>query len=121
MITMTQTVCIVLRSAHRERLAAIVSDQGRRRKHIERAQVILASAEGGPSKYLEALGRETGVTPWFCLVQEHQRRRKTGAGKRPSRRVLVPNGRRFSNAADRRAAPWDALTIAIAVERGHQS
>jgi hypothetical protein len=45
---MAQTVCITLRPVDRERLTAIVSDWNRQRKHIERAQVILASAEGGP-------------------------------------------------------------------------
>ena len=44
---MAQTICIILRSADGERLAAIVSDRGRQRKHIGRAQVILASVEGG--------------------------------------------------------------------------
>src|SRR5918911_3767700 len=45
---MAQTVCIILRAIERERLAAIVSDRNRQRKHIERAQVVLASAEGRP-------------------------------------------------------------------------
>jgi transposase len=51
---MAQTVCIILRSADGERLAAIVSDRGRQRKHIERAQVILASVEGGPAQQIAA-------------------------------------------------------------------
>ena len=45
---MTQTVCIILRASDRERLAAFVTDRNRQLKHIERARVILASAEGGP-------------------------------------------------------------------------
>jgi hypothetical protein len=42
-----QTVCIILGAPNRKRLTAIVSDRNRQRKHIERAQVILASAERG--------------------------------------------------------------------------
>lgn len=49
---MAQTVCIILRAAERERLAAIVSDRNRQRKHIERAPVILASAEVGPVQHI---------------------------------------------------------------------
>jgi transposase len=44
---MAQTVCIILRATDRQRLAAIVPDRNRQRKHIERAEVVLASAEGG--------------------------------------------------------------------------
>jgi hypothetical protein len=51
---MAQTVCIVLRTADRARLAAIVSDRNRQRKHIERARVILASAEGGTVQQIAA-------------------------------------------------------------------
>ncbi len=45
---MAQTVCIILRSIDRERLAAIASDRNRQQKHLERAQVILASSEARP-------------------------------------------------------------------------
>src|SRR5690348_8803030 len=51
---MAQTVCIILRTADRQRLAAIVSDRNRQRKHIERAQVILASVEGGTVQQIAA-------------------------------------------------------------------
>ncbi len=37
-----------LRPVDRERLLAIASDRGRQRKHAERAQIVLASAERGP-------------------------------------------------------------------------
>jgi hypothetical protein len=42
---MAQTVCIVLSPSDRERLLAIASDRNRQRKHVERAQIVLASAE----------------------------------------------------------------------------
>jgi biotin operon repressor len=49
-----QTVCIILGAPNRKRLTAIVSDRNRQRKHIERAQVILASAERGPVQQIAA-------------------------------------------------------------------
>ena len=44
---MAQTVCILLSASDRKRLEVIVTDRNRQRKHIERAQVILASGEQG--------------------------------------------------------------------------
>ena len=42
---MAQQVCVVLRAAEREQLAAIVADRNRPRKHVERARIVLASAD----------------------------------------------------------------------------
>ncbi len=42
---MAQGVCVVLNTAEREQLAAIVADRNRPRKHIERARIVLASAD----------------------------------------------------------------------------
>ena len=42
---MAQQVCVVLSAAEREQLAAIVADRNRPRKHVERAQIVLASAD----------------------------------------------------------------------------
>jgi transposase len=42
---MAQQVCVVLSTAEREQLAAIVADRNRRRKHVERAGIVLASAD----------------------------------------------------------------------------
>ena len=42
---MAQRVCMVLSAAEREQLAAIAADRNRPRRHIERAQIILASAD----------------------------------------------------------------------------
>ena len=44
---MAQTVCVVLGAAEREQLAAIVADRNRPRKHVERARIVLASADRG--------------------------------------------------------------------------
>lgn len=44
---MAQTVCVILRTLDRERLEAVVADRNRVRKHVERAQVVLVSAQGG--------------------------------------------------------------------------
>jgi transposase len=42
---MAQQVCVVLGAAEREQLAAIVADRNRPRKHVERARIVLASAD----------------------------------------------------------------------------
>src|SRR6202008_3768231 len=45
---MAQQVCVVLSAAEREQLTAIAGDRNRPRKHIERAQIVLASADRHP-------------------------------------------------------------------------
>ena len=45
---MVQTVCVLVSPLDRQRLETITTDRNRQRKHMERAQVILASAGGGP-------------------------------------------------------------------------
>ena len=45
---MAQTVCVILGSLDRQVLEAIVADRNRPRKHVERAQVVLAAVEHGP-------------------------------------------------------------------------
>jgi hypothetical protein len=45
---MAQTVCVLLRASDRERLEAIALDRNQPGKHVERAQVVLASADGRP-------------------------------------------------------------------------
>src|ERR1700739_1874031 len=42
---MAQLVCVVLSAAEREQLAAIAADRNRPRKHLERARIVLASAD----------------------------------------------------------------------------
>src|SRR6201997_1207501 len=42
---MPQRVCVVLSAAEREQLAAIAADRNRPRKHLERARIVLASAD----------------------------------------------------------------------------
>src|SRR5439155_14982076 len=47
---MAQGLCVVLSTAEREQLAAIVADRNRPRKHAERARIVLASADRGPAQ-----------------------------------------------------------------------
>src|ERR1700737_5475679 len=42
---MAQQVCVVVSTAEREQLAAIAADRNRPRKHLERARIVLASAD----------------------------------------------------------------------------
>jgi transposase len=57
---MAQTVCILLTASDRQRLEAIVADRNRQRKHIERARVVLASAE--PGRPVQQVADEVGVS-----------------------------------------------------------
>ena len=45
---MAQTVCVLLSASDRRRLETIAADRNLSRKHVERAQVVLASAGGRP-------------------------------------------------------------------------
>src|SRR5215472_17570829 len=47
---MAQQVCVVLSATEREQLAAIAADRNRPRKHIERVQIVLASADRQPAQ-----------------------------------------------------------------------
>jgi transposase len=51
---MAQTVCVVLSPSDRQTLEAIIADRNRPQKHVERAQVVLASAEPGPVQRVAA-------------------------------------------------------------------
>ena len=42
---MAQQVCVVVNSAEREQLAAIAADRNQPRKRVERARIVLASAQ----------------------------------------------------------------------------
>ena len=45
MEAMAQQVCVVLSAAEREQLEAIAADRNRPHKHVERARIVLASAD----------------------------------------------------------------------------
>jgi DNA invertase Pin-like site-specific DNA recombinase len=47
---MAQSVCVILNTVERERLATILGDRNRPRKHVERAGIVLASADRGSAQ-----------------------------------------------------------------------
>jgi transposase len=54
---MAQTVCVILSASDRRRLEEIAADRSRPRKHIERAQVLLASVDHVPVQHVaDAVG-----------------------------------------------------------------
>jgi transposase len=54
---MAQTVCVIVSAVDRERLEAIVADRNQRQKYVERARIVLASADRGPAQRLaQSLG-----------------------------------------------------------------
>ena len=62
---MAQRVCVVLSAAEREQLAAIAADRNRPRKHIERAQIVLASADRHPAQQVaQSIGVSRRVWRW---------------------------------------------------------
>jgi transposase len=56
---MAQTVCIFLKDEDRTRLAAVVSDRNRPQKHVQRARIVLLSADRLP---VLAVARQTGAS-----------------------------------------------------------
>jgi transposase len=52
---MAQTVCVVVNGSEKARLEAIVADRNRLQKHVQRARVVLASAQGQPVQRVAAL------------------------------------------------------------------
>ena len=56
---MAQTVCVILGADDRERLAAIIGDRRRPLKHVQRARIVLLSADRLPA--LE-VARRIGVS-----------------------------------------------------------
>src|SRR6201997_3919197 len=65
---MAQQVCVVLSAAEREQVAAIAADRNRPRKHIERAQIVLASADRLP---VQQVAQSIGVSrPTVCRWQQ---------------------------------------------------
>ena len=47
---MAQTICVIISTADRERLQAIVGDRNRPQKHVERARIVLGSADREPAQ-----------------------------------------------------------------------
>jgi len=56
---MAQTVCVIVSASDRAWLEAIVADRNRQRKHVERAEVVLASIGGGTVK---GIAEQVGVS-----------------------------------------------------------
>src|SRR5713101_1278959 len=47
---MAHTVCVIVSAVDRERLEAIVVDRNQRQKYVERARIVLTSADRGPAQ-----------------------------------------------------------------------
>src|SRR3954469_21293843 len=56
---MAQTVCVVMNGRDRQRLEAVASDRNCQGKHIERAQVVLASVGG---RSVQQIALQLGVS-----------------------------------------------------------
>ena len=62
---MAQQVCVVLSAAEREQLTAIAADRNRPHKHIERAQIVLASADRHPAQQVAQSIGVSRPTVWL--------------------------------------------------------
>ena len=61
---MAQTVCVIVSAADRERLQALIGDRNQPRKHLERARIVLASAEQEPAQRVAARVGVSRPTVW---------------------------------------------------------
>jgi transposase len=61
---MAQTACVIVSAADRERLQAIIGDRDQPRKHMERARIVLASAEREPAQRVAARVGVSRPTVW---------------------------------------------------------
>ena len=61
---MAQIVCVIVSAADREQLQSIVGDRNRPRKHVERARIVLASADRGPAQRIAAGVGVSRPTVW---------------------------------------------------------
>ena len=57
---MAQTVCVIVSASDRRRLEKMAADRNQLRKHVERARLVLASADHRP---VQQLAEEVGVSP----------------------------------------------------------
>ena len=54
---MAQSVCVIISDVDRDRLQAIAADRNQRQKHIERARIVLVSADRGSAQRIaQSLG-----------------------------------------------------------------
>ena len=63
---MAQQACVVVSGAAREQLAAIAADRNRQRKHMERARIVLASADRHPAQRIAQSVGVSRPTVWRC-------------------------------------------------------
>ena len=61
---MAQGVCVVVNTAEREQLAAIVADRNLLRKHVERARIVLASADRHSAQWVAQSIGHSRPTVW---------------------------------------------------------
>ena len=61
---MAQTVCVIVSAVDRERLQAIAGDGNQLRKHVDRARIVLASAEREPARRVAAHAAVSRPTVW---------------------------------------------------------
>src|ERR1700730_16246233 len=59
-----QTVCVIVSAVDRERLEAIVADRNQRQKYVERARILLASADRGPAQRVAQSTGASRPTVW---------------------------------------------------------
>src|SRR5215471_15987602 len=61
---MAQTVCVIVSAVDRERLQAIAGDRNQLGKHVDRARIVLASAEREPAQRVAAHAAVSRPTVW---------------------------------------------------------
>jgi len=83
---MAQTVCVLVSKADKRRLEAIAADRNCQRKHLERAEVILAFVDGGPVQQIAMPSR----SPAQSETARKADRRHRGRGRRRLMTIRTP-------------------------------
>ena len=86
-VRMAQELCVVVSDGDRARLEAIVSDRNRRLKHVQRARIVLLSADRLPVLQVAVRGGVSRPAVW------RWQRRYAEAGGRSGARQNPPPGK----------------------------
>ena len=85
---MPQTVCVIVSASDRQRLEAIAADRNRSRKYVERAQVVLAAAQGDPVPAPARVWTKPGLQAVWHLFPPQEVDSGTADRRKPSARTI---------------------------------
>jgi hypothetical protein len=121
-VGMAQTVCVLPRAKDRQRLLAVVADRNRPLKHMQRARIVLYSADRLPVQEVarRASVRRLAVWRWQARYVEQGvdgllRDRTRKPGRAPLSAKVVAKGMYLTCSATPRIGPAGAMAKAVGV------